>query len=107
MVDIDPDGGNHQTAAPAERGDEGGLTRADALEPSAPERGRSAEQNEEQGEHPAEVELGPVAIRGEERVASDGNLAPEGGRIAWTRDRLAEALRNADRPSGSQNTLKP
>ena len=62
-------------------------------------RRRDAEQHEEEGEHPAEVELGPVAIGGEERVSGDGDLAAEGGGVAGARDRLAEALSHADGPA--------
>ena len=66
LVDVNPEGAEQQAAAPAERRDEAGLARADALEPAAPDRGRDAEQHEEQREHPAHAGDAPVAGRGEQ-----------------------------------------
>ena len=97
LMDVDPDRGDEQPAAPADRGNDARLARADPLEPAAPDGSGHAEQHEEECEHPAEVELGPIAIGGEESVPGDGNLAPEGGGVAGTGDRLVQALRHADR----------
>ena len=95
-MDVDADRGDQEAAAPAKRGDDARLARADTLEPAAPDGSGYAEQHEEEGEHPAEVELGPIAIGGEEGVPGDGDLAPEGGGVAGTGDRLVQALRHAD-----------
>ena len=96
LVDIDADRRNHQTAAPAQRRDDAGPARSDALEPTAPDGGRDPEQDEEQRIHPAEIELGPIAVGGEQRVRRYGDLAEEGGRVAGTRDGLVETLSRAD-----------
>ena len=93
-MDIDADGGDHEAAGPAECGDDAGSARSDALEPTAPDGGRDAEQDEEQGVHPAQVELGPVAARREQGPAGDGELAEEGGGVAGAWNRLAGAGRH-------------
>src|SRR5262249_36160927 len=49
------------------------------LKPPAPDCGGNAEQHEEQCEHPAEIELAPVAARRKQRVNSPHGLLAEGG----------------------------
>ena len=63
---VDADRAEEETAAPAQRRDEAGLARPDALEPAAPHRGGDAEQHEEQRVHPAHAGDLPVAGGGEE-----------------------------------------
>src|SRR5499427_10403975 len=65
--------------APAKGGDYAGSAWPNPLEPATPDGGRGAEQHEEQGEHPAEIELAPVATRGEERLQRACRLLAERG----------------------------
>ena len=96
LVDIDAECRNQKATAPAEGGDHAGSAWPNPLEPAAPDGGGGAEQHEEQGEHPAEIELGPVAIGGEQSVSGDGDLAPEGGGVTGAGDGLVQSLGDAD-----------
>ena len=87
LMDVDAERADQQAAAPAQRRDETRLARPDALEPAAPDRRGNAEQQEEEREHPAEVELAPVAVRGKQRLQRAGGLLTE-------RDGACGALRH-------------
>ena len=80
LVDIDAECRNQKATAPAEGGDHAGSAWPNPLEPAAPDGGRGAEQHEEQRVHPAEIELAPVATRGEERLQRARRLLAERGR---------------------------
>ena len=64
LVQVDADGGNHEPAAPAAGRDDAGFARPFALDPGAEQRGRRAEEHEEQRVHPAERADLPVVRRG-------------------------------------------
>ena len=66
LVDVNAEGADHEAAAPAQRGDDTGFARAGAFKPAAPDRGRDAEHDKEQGVHPAHARDFPVAGGGEE-----------------------------------------
>src|SRR5205085_10638931 len=72
LMDVDAERADQQAAAPAQRRDKTGLARPDALEPATPDGRGNAEQQEEEREHPAEVELAPVAVRGKQRLQRAG-----------------------------------
>src|SRR5580704_6078920 len=82
---------NQHATTPAKRRDHARFARSGAFEPTSPERGRAAKEYEEKRVHPAEIELGPVARRGGQRVDCAQRLAPKGGGVAGARNGLAKA----------------
>src|SRR6185436_3970041 len=63
---VNTDSRQHQPATPAQRRDYAGLAGAGAFQPAAPHRGGRTEEYEEQGIHPSENRLVPVARGGEQ-----------------------------------------
>ena len=96
LMDIDAEGGDHEPPRPAEGRHHPRLARPCVFKPAAPDRRGRAQNEEEKGEHPAEVELRPVAIGGEQRVPGDRQLAGEARCVARAGDRLGDAVRNRD-----------
>ena len=73
LVNVDPKRTEKQAAGPTERRDDPGFARSRALQPSAPNGGRYAEDDEEQCEHPAHAGDAPVA-GGREELGHDGDI---------------------------------
>src|SRR5258708_9022583 len=93
-------GGDHEPAAPAQRRNDAGLARTDALQPSAPDRRGRPEQHEEQRIHPAEARNAPVASRGEkltdERDIRTGDTLVETDGARQRQPEHAEAIGHAN-----------
>src|SRR5260370_274307 len=96
----DANGGDHEPAAPAQRRNDAGLARTDALQPSAPDRRGRPEQHEEQRIHPAEARNAPVASRGEkltdERDIRTGHALVETDGARERQPEHAEAIGHAN-----------
>ncbi len=101
LVQVHAECRDHESAAPAEGGDDPGLSRSHPLEPGAEEGRRGAEKDEKEGEHPAELADLPVATpRGQELKETHAGVTrhrlsdPDGP--AQRQPEHAEAVGHAD-----------
>ncbi|KAG1440286.1 hypothetical protein G6F57_019079 [Rhizopus arrhizus] len=80
LVQIHADRRDDQAAAPAQGRHHAGLAGARAFQPATPQRGRAAQQHEEQGVHPPHGRNLPVAA-GREQLGGQAHVGRAGQRL--------------------------
>jgi len=101
LVGVNPERGDEEAAAPAQCRDDAGFARTRALEPMSEERGRRAQQDEEERVRPAEHGHGPIAACRGNELEKSGSRAGSGlvdsDSARERQPEHAEAVGHADR----------